>query len=63
MKRNKNGKGYLLRVRRAAALRRARVLTLRNQGYTLQAIADQWGISRQKIHQLEKRARKLAAER
>jgi DNA-binding CsgD family transcriptional regulator len=42
-----------------AKTRRAAVVRLRADGLTLQQIADVWDVSRQRVHQLLERAKKL----
>jgi transcriptional regulator len=39
------------------------VLRLRKQGWTLERIGGALGVSRQRVHQIERRARRLLAKR
>ena len=47
------------RVRREAQNKRRMVLRLRATGKTLQQIAEMWGISRQRVGQIDKKAREM----
>jgi orotate phosphoribosyltransferase-like protein len=53
----------MLAVIRQARKRRKEVLRLRNQGLTLQQIAELWDISRARVHYIVQQAKKEAAGR
>lgn len=48
------------RVRRDAANKRRMLLRLRATGKSLKQIAEMWGISRQRVGQIEKKAIEMA---